>query len=433
MISDSSNGSFENVNSLQVDGLFYELQCFAYEGSLFAENVAKNYRKRPCFKKIELLLSRLRQELNVQHNIMSNINSQGTAWAIKDFVFVFSRIVNAWIIIRGYFYDKTEGLDDLRKEFDPNLFDAFTQWQEATLKMMKTMMGTVENIDILTQNKSGRKQKKKEVYVNLDSDVKQYDKAFLENFQKKLFEPKFVENSEEIQVRNHQTRQYFRAGVLKPLKIPANESPNSSAFSPILTPSTPDSEMLNWISYEDLNEIGIKYTPIQNTDRLYNRKSLSLPVTPLEQTNPFDNFYKSRAKKDLSSKFNSMAQCNEVELEKRFGNLEMTIENNGENIGDSDEEKLTKIYKKDGRKIVYLINEVGKITCYDGFSMCVNMIIENVKNGKYASIDGILDEFKVLISYAKGMAERSKDDGEKTLMTKFIINLEALVNRKAFE
>jgi hypothetical protein len=415
---------------LEVDSIFYELQCFASDGCTFAEGVAQNYRKRPCFKKIELLLSRLKQELNIHHNITSNINSQGTAWAIKDFIFVFSRIVNAWIIMRGYIYDKSKGLDDLRKDYDPNFSDSFIEWQEATLKMMKALMGSVENFDVLAQNKSGNKEKKKEVYVDVESETKQYDKEFLENFQKELFSPKSAENSEEVQIRNHRTNAYFRSGYLKPLQIDPQYSPSSS-LEPA-TPATPSStDPLQWMSYEDLNDSPFNSASTGSSGRLYNRKSFSLPGTPMDQSGaPFDSSFKPRARKDLSSKFNSMAGFHrdiEAELDKQFGKLDINIDEN-----DNEEKRLEKMYKKDSSKVVYLINEVSKLSYDDSFTVCINLIVENIKNGKYSDLNSILDEFKILVKHAKSLTENTNND-DKTSLKKFVSTLEAIINRKAFE
>lgn len=405
------------------------MQCFVSNGCTFAEGVAQGYRKRPCFKKIELLLSRLKQELNVHHNITSNINSQGTAWAIKDFVFVFSRIVNAWTIMRGYIYDKNKGLDELRKDYDPNFSASFIEWQEATLKMMKALMGTVENFDVLAHNKSGNKNKKKEVYVDSNSEIKQYDKEFLKNFQNELFSPKSAENSEEVQIRTHQTNAYFRAGYLKPLQIDSRYS-RSSSMEPT-TPATPSTtDPFNWMSYEDLNDSPFNSTSSGSSGRLYNRKSHSLPATPMDRhVNNFDSSFKSRAKKDLSSKFNSMAGFNrdiEAELEQEFGKLEINIDEN-----DSEEKRLEKMYKQDSSKIIYLINEVSKLSYDDSFTVCINLIVENIKNGKYSNLNSILDEFKILIKHAKGLIENACDD--KSALKKFVASLEAIINRKAFE
>ncbi|XP_070497065.1 protein mitoshell [Chironomus tepperi] len=424
----SSSSSNEGISGLEVDSIFYELQCFASNGCTFAESVAQSYRKRPCFKKIELLLSRLKQELNIHHNITSNINSQGTAWAIKDFIFVFSRIVNAWIIMRGYIYDKSKGLDDLRKDYDPNFCESFIEWQEATLKMMKALMGTVENFDVLTQNKSGNVNKKKEVYVDKDAETKQYSKEFLEKFQKELFSPKSAENSEEVQIRTHQTNAYFRSGYLKPLQIDSQYS-LSSSMEPT-TPVTPSSDPLNWMSYEDLNDSPFTSASTASSGRLYNRKSYSLPTTPMDHhVKSFDLSFKSRAKKDLSSKFNSMGGYNrdiEAELEQEFGKLEINID-----VNDDENMRLEKMYKKDSSKVIYLINEVSKLSYDDSFTVCINLIVDNIKNGKYSNLNSILDEFKILLKHAKGLIENANDD--KTSLKKFVAALEAIINRKAFE
>ncbi|KAL7043997.1 hypothetical protein ACKWTF_001735 [Chironomus riparius] len=429
----NSSSSYEGISGVEVDSIFYELQCFASNGCTFAEGIAQNYRKRPCFKKIELLLSRLKQELTIHHNITSNINSQGTAWAIKDFIFVFSRLVNAWIIMRGYIYDKSKGLDDLRKDYDPNFSASFIEWQEATLKMMKAMMGTVENFDVMAQNKSGNKNKKKEIYVESDSELKQHDKEFLESFQKELFSPKSAENSEEVQIRSHQTNAYFRSGYLKPLQIDSQSQYSVSSSMEPTTPATPN-DLLNWMSYEDLNDSPFNSASTSSSGRLYNRKSYSLPATPMDNHNHrgnlFDSSFKSRAKKDLSSKFNSMSGFNrdiEAELEKEFGRLD--INNIDEN--DDEEKRLEKMYKKDSSKVTYLINEVTKLSYDDSFTVCINLIVDKIKNGKCSNLDSILDEFKILVKHAKGLIENSDDD--KTSLKKFVTALEAITSRKAFE
>jgi len=375
--------------------------------------------------------------------------------------------------MRGYIYDKSKGLDDLRKDYDPNFADSFIEWQEATLKMMKALMGTVENFDVLTQNKSGNKEKKKEVYVDVDSETKQYDKEFLETFQKDLFSPKSAENSEELQIRNHKTNAYFRSGYLKPLQIGSQYSPSSS-MEPT-TPATPSTaDPLNWMSYEDLNDSQYNSASTGSSGRLYNRKSFSLPGTPLEQHgtpfdssfksrtkknlslscnrdnvaeldkqfnnlavtpneqdgSPFDSSFKSRAKKNLSSKFNAMDGFNrdiEAELDKEFGKLDINIDEN-----DDEEKRLEKMYKKDSSKVIYLINEVSKLSYDDSFTVCINLIVENIKNGKYSDLNSILDEFKILVKHAKSLTENTNNN-DKALLKKFVMSLEAIINRKAFE
>lgn len=304
------------VRGIPIDAAFYDLQRFAYDGCTFAENVAQSYRKRPCFKKIDLLLSRLKNDLNVYHNIQSNVNSQGTAWAIKDFTFAYSRIINAWVILRGYVYDQTEGLDELRNEFDANYIESFAEWQSATLKMMKSLMRTVENLNISAQFKSGSGDgKRNESFFKKDEEKNVYSKEFLETFQKTLFTPRCAANSEEIQIRNHHSRAYFRAGVLKPLMIDNSQitvqspSPGSAYYSASTpSPSTGlTDDLFDWWSSSDVNNSPFMPVGSGYSERLYNRgsKSSSLPTTPSEIENPFDFSIGNRVKKTLLGQFNS--------------------------------------------------------------------------------------------------------------------------------
>jgi hypothetical protein len=263
-----------------------------------------------------LLLSRLKNDLNVYHNIVSNVNSQGTAWAIKDFTFAYSRIINAWVILRGYVYDQTEGLDTLRSEFDEDYIESFAEWQSATLKMMKSLLRTVGNLNQSAQFKSGNGNGMRQDLPLFNTEHEQtnsYSKDFLDTFQKTLFTPRCAPNSEEIQIRNHHSRAYFRAGVLKPLLIDnsssqfgtQSQSPGS-AYASAATPASASSnndEFFNWWSpvVENPLSSGSGYS-----ERLYNRgKSGSTPSTPNEPGNPFDFSAGSRVKKTLLEEFNN--------------------------------------------------------------------------------------------------------------------------------
>ncbi|KAG5674877.1 hypothetical protein PVAND_004822 [Polypedilum vanderplanki] len=301
----------KGIKGIQIDSVFYDLQRFAYEGCTFAEQIAQIYCKRPCFKKIDLLLSRLKNDLSMYHNILSNVNSQGTAWAIKDFTFAYSRIINAWVILRGYVYDQTEGLDNLRSDFDEDYLESFAEWQSATLRMMKSLMRTVENLNTSAQYKSGVGDGIRKESLFKSEDKKTYSNEFLETFQKTLFTPQCAPNSEEIQIRNHHSRAYFRAGVLKPLMIDAKRLSNMTLYDDLATPSpgsafntatpSPNDDCFNWWSPVCDNESAL---PSNDSDRLYNRgKSAPILNTP---ENPFDFTVGSRAKKTLIDQFNSV-------------------------------------------------------------------------------------------------------------------------------
>ncbi|XP_050079182.1 protein mitoshell [Anopheles maculipalpis] len=135
---------------------FPELIRTAMEGCKKAEQLAQNHQKRPCFKKIDSLCARLKQDLLKADNVMSNINSQGLAWAVKDFIFVFTRIMNAWTIIKGYVTNKPEGMLMIQRELCPNFLDAFGRWHEATHELIHSLIQSFTNLNKLAkQQRSG--------------------------------------------------------------------------------------------------------------------------------------------------------------------------------------------------------------------------------------------------------------------------------------
>ncbi|XP_052899545.1 protein mitoshell [Anopheles moucheti] len=135
---------------------FPELVKMALDGCKKAEALATCHQKRPCFKKIDSLCARLKQDLVKPDNVMSNINSQGIAWAVKDFIFVFTRIMNAWIIIKGYVPSKPEGLTMIQRELCPNFLVAFERWHETTHDLVESLIKSFINLNKLAkQQRSG--------------------------------------------------------------------------------------------------------------------------------------------------------------------------------------------------------------------------------------------------------------------------------------
>ncbi|XP_053672482.1 uncharacterized protein LOC128722825 [Anopheles nili] len=127
----------------------------AMDGCKMAENLATCHQKRPCFKKIDSLCARLRQDLVKSDNVMSNINSQGLAWAVKDFIFVFTRIMNAWIIIKGYVHSQPEALTSIQRELCPNFLDAFGHWHQATHGLIQSLIKSFINLNNLAKMQRG--------------------------------------------------------------------------------------------------------------------------------------------------------------------------------------------------------------------------------------------------------------------------------------
>ncbi|XP_030383969.1 protein mitoshell [Scaptodrosophila lebanonensis] len=120
-------------------------------GSEIAEKLANTHRNRPCFKKIDTLCARLKQDLLRPDGVLPNINSQGIAWAVKDFIFVFTRIINAWVILRGYVYNTPEGLNKIKDELPRGFMTVFDGWQCGTLLLIEMIIKSFVNLDDLLQ------------------------------------------------------------------------------------------------------------------------------------------------------------------------------------------------------------------------------------------------------------------------------------------
>jgi len=60
----------------------HDITRISLQGSEIAERLANAHRNRPCFKKIDTLCARLKQDLLRPDGVLPNINSQGIAWAV---------------------------------------------------------------------------------------------------------------------------------------------------------------------------------------------------------------------------------------------------------------------------------------------------------------------------------------------------------------
>lgn len=121
-----------------------------------AEKVTKNHKYRPCFKKIDSLCARLKQDISRPDGVLNNLNSQGLAWAVKDLIFVFTRIINAWLILKGYVYNRAEGMEKVQSGFSANFQEGFFQWQKATQSLIENIVESFENLDEAVQKSTHR-------------------------------------------------------------------------------------------------------------------------------------------------------------------------------------------------------------------------------------------------------------------------------------
>lgn len=185
-----------------------ELTRIALQGCDLGENIALNHQKRPCFKKIDSLCARLKQDLLRPDNVIANINSQGVAWAVKDFIFVFTRIINAWIIIKDYANNQSEGLNKVRSAYSPNFYTSFEKWQESTIDLIDQIIKSFTSLDDLVQSQRTNFAGKSPSNVSTSSDSTQTSPKR---------DDQVLANSEIVQVKHSEAGTYFKTGVYEPL------------------------------------------------------------------------------------------------------------------------------------------------------------------------------------------------------------------------
>ncbi|KAM8717173.1 hypothetical protein ACLKA7_003956 [Drosophila subpalustris] len=166
-VSDSKESSNNSLDSSEIQGIqqgerrnsevtlpvqrLQDITRIALQGSDIAERLANAHRQRPCFKKMDTLCARLKQDLLRPDGVLPNINSQGIAWAVKDFIFVFTRIVNSWVILKGYVYNTPEGLNKIKDELPDGFMTAFDCWQISTLTLVDMIIKSFVNLDCMLQ------------------------------------------------------------------------------------------------------------------------------------------------------------------------------------------------------------------------------------------------------------------------------------------
>lgn len=82
--------------------------------------------------------------------MLANINSQGVPWAVKDFIFVFTRIVSAWNIIKDYVYNNSDGMRTIKSAISDRLVVSFLKWQEVTSDFVEDLTKSFDGLQELT-------------------------------------------------------------------------------------------------------------------------------------------------------------------------------------------------------------------------------------------------------------------------------------------
>ncbi|KAH8374485.1 hypothetical protein KR200_009648 [Drosophila serrata] len=143
------SGAKRNSEVLLQQQRLHDITTLSLQGCEIAERLATAHRNRPCFKKIDTLCGRLKQDLLRPDGVLANINSQGIAWAVKDFIFVFTRIVNAWVIMKGYVYNTPDGLNKIKDELPSGFMSTFDSWQNETQALVQMIIKSFVSLDDL--------------------------------------------------------------------------------------------------------------------------------------------------------------------------------------------------------------------------------------------------------------------------------------------
>lgn len=270
-----------------------ELQRIALAGCESAQKIFPSHSKRPYFKKIDLLCDRLKQDLSVTDRSVININSHGIAWAIKDFIFVFNRIMSAWIILRDYVYSSSDGMTCVQSAIDPNFQRDFMVWQDATIALSRSLINSYETLHARDQRNGNRKVNFKDSGSNNSPRGKGNQVKTTESFQN-LFDPLIAENSEQAQLNGG----YLKSAVYKPVS-------SSSSLGDSSPPDSPGSSIdfdVNALKAFFNDVLPCNGTPRSgNPQPLYKRGSAE-PAKQRETHSPSGKYQP----RDLSQKFSKM-------------------------------------------------------------------------------------------------------------------------------
>ncbi|XP_043654339.1 protein mitoshell [Drosophila teissieri] len=158
-----------NSEVMLLEQRLHDITRVSLQGSEIAERLANAHRNRPCFKKIDTLCARLKQDLLRPDGVLPNINSQGIAWAVKDFIFVFTRIVNAWVILKGYVYNTPDALNKIKDELPAGFMASFDSWQVSTLSLVQMIIKSFVSLDELLQKQKNSFSGKDGAFTNLNN------------------------------------------------------------------------------------------------------------------------------------------------------------------------------------------------------------------------------------------------------------------------
>jgi hypothetical protein len=377
----------------------YELQRLSIHGCESAAKIYQAHSKRPYFKKIDLLCNRLKQDLSNTNKAVININSHGVAWAIKDFIFAFNRIISAWVIMRDYFYSASTGMQCVKDSLDKDFAQDFLIWQEATSKLVRSLVTSFENLHKRDQQNGKRKTAKCNSPQVPRSDPFQ-----------SIFDPLIAENSEELQLSG----EYLTSAVYKPLSSSGDSTP----------PDTPESVPDH--SFETFKLLCNEIAP-ENAERsgglkpLYKREA-SQGRSKVSLTEKFENLNVQKADEVQSSEDPmKMVFCFEV-LQQFYGDVGANKILGLFNCIMSMPEALSFIDRIDDEKFSLVPNYLQ-----GNDEHSITRIIGSIQEGKYATVCDVFIAVKMVAEYARAMLQfqQNNDEQMKIIVTKFVQGVES--------
>lgn len=395
-----------------------ELQEIATSGCESAAKIYPSHAKRPYFKKIDLLCDRLRQDLRVTDKAVVNINSHGVAWAIKDFIFVFTRITSAWVIMRDYYYTRSDGMKCVKESVDPNLSKDFLEWQEATKIFCKSLQRSFENLQNRDQQNGNRRGQSSGSQGSSETSHVNGHKSF-----QRLFEPVVVENSEKVQLEGG----YLKSALYQPVSVES---------SPQLTPAS----SYEYDSFESMLDDMLD-TPSPDQGRrplpLYKRCA----EAPLIRQTALKSQYRMKASQEdnLKSVSFDLEGISPMKLEDKSENNLFSLETLQRYYGIEGGMKISQIFSEiQGlRGALIFLNPDEFLKCFPnlpfGGALSLELVISNVKNGKYPSIREIFIALKLISDQGRALLHHYQDVDQSTceIISEFINGVELTLAKYA--
>ncbi|XP_017782717.1 PREDICTED: uncharacterized protein LOC108567039 [Nicrophorus vespilloides] len=137
----------EDFGTMPNDANTEDFTKFLEQGCIIAEKIAIRNQHRPCFKNIQNLCNRTKNEILKPSHTVSNIHSQGIPWATKDFIYAYVRLINCWHMLKGYLQAKDGTLGNIDCELTAEFKSCYAVWESHTKDLAEHMIRIFSNLD----------------------------------------------------------------------------------------------------------------------------------------------------------------------------------------------------------------------------------------------------------------------------------------------